>query len=295
MQGSSRVFHLQRESLEIMTDSITETVREKYGETARSGLSSDDPGVQAVALAFGYSAEELASIPAEANMGLSCGNPLATAHLKVGEVVVDLGSGGGLDVLLAAPKVGPTGKAIGIDMTEDMLNLARTNAEKSGHKNIRFLKGHIDSIPMGNESTDVIISNCVINLACDKSKVFKEMFRILKPGGRVAVSDIALKRELPEELANNVAAVVGCIAGAISFQDYERGLKEAGFEHVAVLDSGADLNAYAEAEEASSCCSSDSGCRPSNKPMHKDLSELLRRYDINHYAASARVLAVKPH
>jgi arsenite methyltransferase len=277
-----------------MTESMVDTVREKYGETARSGLSSDDPGIRAVAVAFGYSPEELASIPAEANMGLSCGNPLATAHLKPGEVVVDLGSGGGLDVLLAAPKVGPSGKAIGIDMTEDMLDLARANAEKSGHKNVRFLKGQIDAIPMSNESTDVIISNCVINLAPDKSRVFKEMYRILKPGGRVAVSDIALKQELPQELATNVAAIVGCIAGAISISDYENGLKEAGFQHVAVLDSGADLNAYGEAAERSACCSPGSCSDPNSKPMHKDLGELLRRYNVNEYAASVKVLAVKP-
>lgn len=285
-----------------MKDSITQVVREKYGETAKSGLSSDDPGVKAVALAFGYGAEELASIPAEANMGLSCGNPLATAHLKEGEVLVDLGSGGGLDIFLAAPKLGPSGKAIGIDMTDDMLELARKNAEKANLTNVEFLKATIDDIPLEDQVADVIISNCVINLAPDKDKVFREMFRILKPGGRVAVSDIALKRELPSELADNVAAVVGCIAGAISFEDYEAGLKKAGFAHVAVLDSGADLNAYAEVEEAAACCSpapkATSCCggepRPSNKPMHKELGELLAKYDINSYAASVKVLAVKP-
>lgn len=279
----------------LMSESILKSVEEKYAETARSGLSSDDQGVKAVAVAFGYSAEELASIPAEANMGLSCGNPLATAHLNPGEVVVDLGSGGGLDVFLAAQKVGPTGKAIGIDMTDDMLNLARANAQKAGHDNIEFLKGHIDDIPLETASADVIISNCVINLAPDKNKVFREMYRILKPGGRVAVSDIALKQVLPEELASNVAALVGCIAGAISFTDYEEGLKEAGFEHVAILDSGADLNVYGEVEEASACCSPGTSCGPQAvKPMHKELGELLKKYDVNAYAASVKVLAVKP-
>lgn len=278
-----------------MSESILKTVEEKYAETARSGLSSQDEGVKAVAVAFGYSAEELASIPAEANMGLSCGNPLATAHIKPGEVVVDLGSGGGLDVFLAAQKVGPSGKAIGIDMTDDMLNLAKANSQKAGHDNVDFLKGQIDDIPMGDASTDVIISNCVINLAPDKNKVFREMFRILKPGGRVAVSDIALKQELPEELANNVAALVGCIAGAISFSDYEEGLKSAGFEHVTILDSKADLNVYGEVEEASACCSPGSACGPqTDQPLHIDLGELLKKYDVNAYAASVKVLAVKP-
>ena len=281
-----------------MSESIVEVVKEKYGETAKSGLSSDDPGVKAVALAFGYGAEELASIPAEANMGLSCGNPLATAHLKPGEVVVDLGSGGGLDIFLAAPKVGPTGRAIGIDMTDDMLELARKNASKAELSNVEFRKGTIDDIPLETGLADVVISNCVINLAPDKNKVFREIFRVLKPGGRVAVSDIALKRELPKELAENVAAVVGCIAGAISFEDYEKGLKEAGFQHVAVVDSGADLNAYAEVDGAAACCApapeTQSCCGPSRKPMHQELGELLSKYDINSYAASVKVLAVKP-
>lgn len=274
----------------ILMNKTTALVREKYGDTARSGLSTEDPGIRAVAEAFGYSAEELASIPAEANMGLSCGNPLATAHLKEGEVVVDLGSGGGLDVFLAARQVGPSGRAIGIDMTPDMLALARSNAEKGDYKNTEFLEGQIDAIPLSDETADVVISNCVINLAPDKTKVFREIYRVLKPGGRVAVSDIALKQELPDELAASAAALVGCIAGAISIEDYRQGLKAAGFAEVAVVDSGADLTAYAKADtqESNSCC-----CGPSNKPMHTDLADLLRRYDVNAYAASVKVFAIK--
>ena len=180
--------------------SIEELVQEKYGAVATSGLSTKHEGVRAVAEAFGYSAEQLASIPAEANMGLSCGNPTAFASLKAGETVVDLGCGGGLDVFLAAANVGPKGKAIGIDMTDEMLDLARTNAAKAGHDNVEFYKATIDKMPLQDSSVDCVISNCVINLAPDKPAVFREIARILKPGGRLAVSDIALKRPLPPEI-----------------------------------------------------------------------------------------------
>lgn len=272
----------------------TELIKEKYGDTALSGLSSQDSDVSAVAQAFGYTTEELASIPAEANMGLSCGNPTATAHLREGEVVVDLGSGGGLDVFLAARQVGPTGKAIGIDMTSQMLELARANAVKGGYQNVEFLEGQIDAIPLSDEIADIVISNCVVNLAPDKNKVFREIHRILKPGGRVAVSDIALKQELPDEVAKSAAALVGCIAGAIPIKEYEDGLKSAGFSNVTVIDSGADLAAYAQIEGASACCSpSSSCCEASPKPIHEELGELLRRYDVNAYAASVKVFAIK--
>lgn len=276
--------------------STTDLVKEKYGETARVGLSSDDQAVRAVAEAFGYSAEELASIPAEANMGLSCGNPLATAHLKEGEVVVDLGSGGGLDVFLAARQVGPTGKAIGIDMTRQMLELARANAVKGGYENVQFLEGQIDDIPLADGVADVVISNCVVNLAPDKGKVFREAYRVLKPGGRLAISDIALRQDLPGELAQSAAALVGCIAGAISIKDYDDGLKAAGFSQVAIVDAGADLMAYALVEGAAACCSpsrSSTCCQPAPKPVHEDLGELLRKYDVNAYAASVKVFAIK--
>ena len=294
---------------------LTELVKEKYGETARSGLSSANGDVSAVAQAFGYSAEELAAIPAEANMGLSCGNPLATAHLKEGEVVVDLGSGGGLDVFLAARQVGPSGKAIGIDMTPEMLQLARDNATKGGFTNVEFLEGQIDAVPLRDQTADIVISNCVVNLASDKGKVFQEMHRILKPGGRVAISDIALKQELPDVLAQSAAALVGCIAGAISITEYQEGLAAAGFRDVVVVDSGADLMAYAQIEGAAACCSptpaspaastccspapapaeTSTCCSPSAspQPIHRELGELLKSHDINAYAASVKIFAVK--
>src|ERR1700735_224558 len=217
-----------------------DSVRSKYGAVAKSTLSSNDPGVQAVAEAFGYSAEELRAIPAAANMALSCGNPTATAHLRPGEVVVDLGSGSGLDVFLAAKMVGPEGRAIGIDMTPAMIERARANAASGGYTNVEFYQSTIDNVPLPDASVDCIISNCVLNLAPDKPTVFREIARILKPGGRLAVSDIALKHELPEAIAKSMAAYVGCVAGAIQIGDYKEGLLAAGFEHVEIVESGSD-------------------------------------------------------
>ena len=289
-----------------MSEQLLESVKAKYGAVAESSLSSDHTGVRAVAEAFGYSAEELTSIPAEANMGLSCGNPTATAHLKAGEVVVDLGSGGGLDVFLAAKKVGPTGKAIGIDMTPAMIERARTNAQSGGYTNVEFFQSTIDKLPLPDATVDCVISNCVLNLAPDKPAVFREIFRVLKPGGRLAVSDIALKAELPEAVASSLAAYVGCIAGAIRIEDYKNGLLEAGFKFVEIVDSGKDLNAYAKVENQSGCCSpamdadspfkiaESSCCVPTTPSVHEDLSKLLSEYDVNSAAASVKVYALKP-
>src|SRR5216683_1765530 len=249
-----------------MSQSIEQAVRSKYGSVATSGLSSDHDGVRDVAEAFGYTPEQLASIPAEANMGLSCGNPTAFAGLRPGETVVDLGCGGGLDVLLAAARVGHRGKVIGIDMTEEMIELARKNASKTNHreipKNIEFHLATIDKLPLADNSVDCLISNCVINLAPDKRAVFREMLRVLKPGGRVAVSDIALKKPLPDEIGRDLMAYVGCIAGAILIEEYERGLREAGFEAVQIVDTGKDLNAYAKVEGQNACCSPSPPCPP---------------------------------
>jgi SAM-dependent methyltransferase len=276
---------------------IEQVVREKYGSVATSGLSTDHDGVRAVAEAFGYSPEKLASIPAEANMGLSCGNPTALASLRAGETVVDLGSGGGLDVFLAADKVGPTGKAIGIDITEEMLALARRNS--AGRANVEFHKATIDKLPLVDGSVDCVISNCVINLAADKEAVFREIARVLKPGGRLAVSDIALKKSLPAEMGDDLMAYVGCIAGANMIDDYRSGLAAAGFEAVQIVDSQSDLNAYAKVEGQSGCCSPSMGdglpvvsCCSSE--VHSRLGDLLARYDVNDYAASVKVYAVRP-
>lgn len=232
-----------------MSDSMVETVRDRYAAVARGTLSSEHAGVRSVAEAFGYSAEELAAIPAEANMGLSCGNPTATANLKPGEVVVDLGCGGGMDVFLAATKVGPTGKAIGIDMTADMIARATKNAERGPngqpYSNVEFHLATIDDLPLSDSSVDCVISNCVINLAPDKPAVLREIVRVLKPGGRVAISDIALKQPLPPEIASDVMAFVGCIAGAVLIEDYREMLVAAGFNAIQIVDEKSDLNAYA--------------------------------------------------
>lgn len=308
-----------------MSESIVEAVRSRYGSVAKSGLSSDQDGVRAVAEAFGYSPEELSSIPAEANMGLSCGNPTAIAHLRAGETVVDLGSGGGLDVFLAAEKVGPQGRAIGIDMTPEMIDLARRNAGKrhvaGAPANVEFHLATIDALPLADSSVDCVISNCVINLAPDKRAVFREIARVLKPGGRLAVSDIALKQPLPAEVSNDVMAYVGCIAGAIPIEEYRQGLVEAGFSNVEVVDSNADLNAYAKIDNQAGCCSpamtetsapvaiasaasaselplaAAACCTPPPASADADLREafadLLSRYNVNDYAASVEVYAVK--
>lgn len=279
--------------------SIEEAVRDKYGSVATSGLSSNHEGVRAVAQAFGYSPDQLAAIPAEANMGLSCGNPTAFASLRDGETVVDLGCGGGLDVFLAAAKVGPTGRVIGIDMTPEMLALANANRARAGLDNVEFHQATIDNLPLPDASVDCVISNCVINLATDKSAVFREIVRVLKPRGRLAVSDIALKRPLPPELGNDLMAYIGCLAGAISVNNYQTELAAAGFAHVEVIDSGADLNAYAMVENQAVCCSpATSGGLPvvarCSSDLHDRFAELLAKYDVNDFAASVRVLAVKP-
>ncbi len=304
-----------------MPTKITDVVRESYGAVARSGLSSDQAGVKAVAQAFGYTAEELASIPAEANMGLSCGNPTASAHLRPGEVVLDLGSGGGLDVLLAAQKVGPTGLAIGIDMTPDMIHLARRNAERARDadgqplNNIEFHLATMDRLPLADASVDCVISNCVINLAPDKPAVMREIARVLKPGGRLAVSDIALKKPMPAAIVNDVAAYVGCIAGALLIDDYRQQLHDAGFDPIEIVDTGSDLNAYAQVENQAGCCSPamqssqaapggllivESCCAPSSasqapvSELHQAFAEVLKTHDINDFAASVRIFALKP-
>jgi arsenite methyltransferase len=224
-------------------DELREAVRAKYGEAAlraRDGATSCcgasgccetvDPITSDL-----YTDAEGAEVPAEAlAASLGCGNPTALAELRPGEVVLDLGSGGGIDVLLTARRVGPTGKAYGLDMTDEMLALARENQRKSGLTNVEFLKGQIEQIPLPDDSVDVIISNCVINLSADKDTVIREAYRVLKPGGRFAVSDVVVRGEVPAEIRRNVELWIGCVAGALDETDYRAKLTNAGFEQVDV-------------------------------------------------------------
>lgn len=200
--------------------------------TAGSCCGGNDALVMSKAV--GYTEEEMNSVPEGAILGLGCGNPVAIASLKQGEVVLDLGSGGGFDCFLAANAVGESGKVIGVDMTPEMITLARENAEKNGYKNVEFRLGEIENLPVADSTVDAVISNCVINLSPEKEKVFAEAYRVLKPGGRLMVSDIVLLKALPEEVRESVDAYVGCIAGAVLKDEYIGGIKHAGFTGIRI-------------------------------------------------------------
>lgn len=222
-------------------------IKLKYGEIAMSGGSCccsssccGDTNAEDISKSFGYSVNEVGSVP-EANLGLGCGNPTAFAELKEGDMVLDLGSGAGFDCFLAAQRIGDAGKVIGVDMTGEMVEKARANALKYGYSNVEFRLGDIEALPLEAGSVDVIISNCVINLAPDKEKVFREAYRVLKPGGRMYISDMVLLAELPEELRENEELLVGCVAGAVLKDEYLRLLKEAGFA-VEILDEDSDIS-----------------------------------------------------
>lgn len=222
--------------------STKQVVREAYGKVAKKetqsgcccGGGSCGSGAKDYAQALGYSEQELKAIPEESNLSLSCGNPTAIAGLKQGEVVLDLGSGAGFDCFLAASQVGPEGKVIGVDMTPEMLEKARGIAQKRGVKNVEFRLGEIEALPLADASVDAVISNCVINLSTDKPQVFREVNRVLKPGGRIAVSDLALTRELPQSLRESVAAYVGCVGGALLVEDYKKAVTDSGLKDVKV-------------------------------------------------------------
>jgi arsenite methyltransferase len=230
---------------EMSMDEMKQTVRERYGQVARQVAEGTQSSCCSTASCGGsagdpitsnlYTDAEAATLPEKAVLAsLGCGNPTALAELHEGEVVLDLGSGGGIDVLLSARRVGPTGKAYGLDMTDDMLALARENQRKAAVENVEFLKGEIEAIPLPDNSVDVIISNCVINLSTDKGRVLEEAFRVLKPGGRFAVSDVVVRGEVPTDVRRSMELWVGCIAGALSEQEYEQRLGEAGFEAIGI-------------------------------------------------------------
>ncbi|KAI8648762.1 Methyltranfer-dom domain-containing protein [Fusarium keratoplasticum] len=312
---------------------IYDQVNKRYGSIAKSSTGQYE---QTVAKAFGYTEDELAGVPEGANLGLSCGNPIALARLREGEIVIDLGSGAGFDVFTAAKRVGPTGKAIGVDMNKNMIDKANANKAHLNASNVQFIETAITSIALPDNTADCIISNCVINLvpAEDKQFAFNEMFRLLKPGGRVAISDILARKVFTEEMKKNIALYVGCVAGASQVSEYDAFLKNAGFNDVLIVDSKNDLNVYCtaaeakpsccgtdtveEEEEAPSCCSAEtkeSCCKPEEKESccgtnsstcacqnqtssmageAETLAAGLGITDFNEWAGSFQVYAVKP-
>lgn len=224
---------------------IKKVVREGYANIAKGERSCCRPAgsccgnltvVEDISKSIGYTEAEMKMVPEGANLGLGCGNPVAIAALKRGETVLDLGSGAGFDCFLAANAVGKDGKVIGVDMTPEMIDKARVNARKADYENIEFRLGEIENIPTADSSVDCVISNCVINLAPDKGRVFKETFRVLKPGGRLMVSDIVVTKELPDFIKNSLEAYIGCISGAIMKEEYLQAIRDAGFHEVRVVD-----------------------------------------------------------
>ena len=251
-------------------DDVREVVKEKYGQAVQAVMRGARPsccGSSAKELPLGfdtdpitrdlYASDETAGLPAEALLAsFGCGNPTALAELRPGEVVLDLGSGGGIDVLLSARRVGPTGKAYGLDMTDEMLALANANKAKAGATNVEFLRGTIESIPLPSNTADVIVSNCVINLSADKDQVLREALRVLKPGGRLAVSDIVLRRPLPDSVRASMELWTGCIAGALLDAEYESKLRAAGF-----TDIGIEPTRVYDHDDAAEMAAGASSCR----------------------------------
>jgi arsenite methyltransferase len=273
------------------TTDIKEVVKEKYGQAAlrvMSGGSTCCGAAPASGLSCDpitsnlYDTSQASQIPEEAMLAsLGCGNPTALANLNPGETVLDLGSGGGIDVLLSGRRVGPTGKAYGLDMTEEMLSLANENKRKAGAENVEFLKGEIENIPLPDNSVDVIISNCVINLSSDKGRVLREAFRVLKPGGRLAVSDVVTRGPIPDEIRQKVLLWVGCIAGALDESEYRSKLKTAGFEQIEIeptriyrvdeareflSSAGVDVNAIASQVDEKFMSAFVRAAKPGNAP-----------------------------
>jgi len=229
----------------LANDNIRKAVREQYGKVAKSGNSGcgcsaisccdeSDSDVKNTSMELGYSHTDVNEIPDGANMGLGCGNPKAIAALKPGETVLDLGSGGGFDCFLAVKEVGESGQVIGIDMTPEMVSKARINADNADYGNVDFRLGEIENLPVADSIVDVIISNCVINLSPEKAKVFQEAFRVLKPGGRLAISDVVATAELPKKLKNDMTLFTGCMSGASSIADIENMLKDVGFDEIEI-------------------------------------------------------------
>ncbi|KAK0739002.1 S-adenosyl-L-methionine-dependent methyltransferase [Apiosordaria backusii] len=291
------------------TEQIYNQVREHYSTASRSKAPKYG---ESVAKSFGYTEEELSNIPEDANLGLSCGNPLAITSLKEGETVIDLGSGAGFDIFLASTKIGSTGRAIGVDINDEMLARAEKIKVSRGSSvsNVSFIKGNITSVPLPDETADLIISNCVVNLVPyeEKHLVFREMYRLLKPGGRVAVSDILAKKPLPEMLGKDIAMYVGCIAGAAIVADYEKWFKEAGFKEAVITDTKADLNVYLETNEdgtkksgdccgpaavVPACCGGDDATAAPSCTSAAPSGNTEEKTDLNEFVGSFKIFAVK--
>jgi SAM-dependent methyltransferase len=269
---------------------IKNVVREKYGNIAAASGSccstasccGDGNSLVQMGQRIGYSEAELTAVPEGANLGLGCGNPIALASLTEGETVLDLGSGAGFDCFLAAGRVGSTGKVIGVDMAPEMLERARENARKDNIENVEFRQGDIEHLPVEDGCVDVIISNCVINLAPDKGRVFSEAFRVLKPGGRLMVSDIVLTKPLPDIVKNSVAAYIGCVAGASLREDYLEAMRQAGFENVTV---------QGEAPFPVDCVTTDPMLAGLAESLNLSMEELARR--ATETVMSVRVSGIK--
>ncbi|KAL6237711.1 hypothetical protein BDW75DRAFT_71906 [Aspergillus navahoensis] len=287
-----------------MTQDTYHEVKSRYGGIAKQTSNADtnqskdneqgnDKDVEGkLAKAFGYTAADLSSLPGKANLGLSCGNPIAFANVKPGETIVDLGSGGGIDVFLAARKVGSEGRAIGVDMTDEMITLATNNAKKANllDSQVQFIKASITSIPLPDSSANCIISNCVINLVPkeDKPAVFAEIARLLKPGGRVAVSDILARKPLPPAIGSDMALYVGCVAGASLVREYEDWLGSVGLQNVLIVDTKADINLYKQTLDSGregSCCAPKESIRIP-RPRFADV-------DFNEWVGSFQIYAIK--
>jgi SAM-dependent methyltransferase len=267
----------------IKKEKVGSIVRKAYADIATAesgcGCGPDAEVARGFAVSIGYTEEELASIPEEANLALGCGNPTALAGLRKGEVVLDLGSGAGFDCFLAATQVGPRGRVIGVDMTPEMIEKARENARRKRAGNVEFRLGEIEYLPVADSSVDVVISNCVINLSADKPRVFKEVRRVLKPGGRVSISDIALKKRLPPRLRESLEAYVGCVAGAVPLKDYAAIVRGAGLKGVRVVVKG------------SSTCIAPDTADPIGRALAKSLG---RGETLDSYIASVAVEGKKP-
>ncbi len=269
-------------------EDVRKVVREGYAKVARQSSSCCTPKssccggsspASSKSRKLGYTEEDVSSVPEGANLGLGCGNPIALASLKEGEVVLDLGSGAGFDCFLAAQRVGNTGRVIGVDMTPDMLEKARENIRKSSYRNVEFRLGEIENLPVADGSVDVVISNCVINLSPDKKRVFAEAYRALKPGGRVMVSDIVLLKPLPSAVRESMEAYVGCVAGAMPKDEYLGAMKSAGFQGISIVDEKVVPMRMLGNDEAT--C----GCSPLPAEAVKGLEGAV---------ASVRVSATKP-